>query len=566
MVLDAQELSEIRRFASRDALHVAVMARRGFSRIMSFDAGFARALPHRPAPRVRCGPLLDRVFNMQIMKTAASWLAFACGAVLLAAPSPEVIRVREWRAKNERAIVNELMQLVAMPSIASNKADIGRIADALTTMFQKRGFGVKRIETPGSPVLVAERVAAKPIGTLTFYIHYDGQPTEAKDWTIGQPFAPIAVKDGQRVELPATGPIDPDIRIYGRAVADDKAPIIAFLAAVDGLLASRATLPWTVRVVLDGEEEAGSPNFEAALTANKPMVSADLAIIVDSPRHASNLPTVFYGSRGVVAAQIQIYGATGDLHSGNYGNFVPDPAMALAKLFASMKDDSGTVTIKNFYDDVVPLTASERRAIDEIPNVDRKLLEQFGVAQAEHPDSRIELQHNRPTLSVVGLSSGTVGPGARNAISGSAIGRVEMRLVNGLTDKKQIDRLMAHVREQGYHIVDKAPDTATRRKFPKIVRITPQPGGFPTGKGNMDDPRTAMAANAIRSLDQRLVQMPTIGGSLPFSTFSSALNLPTIGLAVVNFDNNQHAVNENLRVGHLWEAIDIFAALITMPR
>jgi acetylornithine deacetylase/succinyl-diaminopimelate desuccinylase-like protein len=233
---------------------------------------------------------------------------------------------------------------------------------------------------------------------------------------------------------------------------------------------------------------------------------------------------------------------------------------------ASMKDDRGEVIVKGFYDDVVPLTASERRAIDEIPNVDQKLLEQFGVAQSEHPNSRIELQHNRPTLSVVGLSSGTVGPGARNAISGSATGRVEMRLVNGLDAKTQTDRLVSHIRSQGYFIVDAPPDMATRRKYSKIARITPQGGGFPIGKGSMDDPRTAMAANAIRSLDQRLVQMPTIGGSLPFSTFSSALKLPTIGLAVVNFDNNQHAINENLRIGHLWEAIDIFAALITMQR
>ena len=292
----------------------------------------------------------------------------------------------------------------------------------------------------------------------------------------------------------------------------------------------------------------------------------DLAVIVDSPRHASNLPTVFYGSRGLTGAEITIYGATGDLHSGNYGNFVPDPAMALTRLLASMKDDRGNVVIKNFYDGVVPLTASERRAIDEIPNVDQKLLEQFGVAQSEHPESRIELQHNRPTLSVVGLSSGTVGPGARNAISASATGRVEIRLVNGLDPKTQYERLVAHIREQGYYIVNAPPDMAMRRKYPKIARVTPQGGGFPIGKGSMDDPRTAMAANAIRALDQRLVQMPTIGGSLPFSTFAGALSMPTIGLAVVNFDNNQHAVNENLRVGHLWEAIDIFAALVTMRK
>jgi acetylornithine deacetylase/succinyl-diaminopimelate desuccinylase-like protein len=486
---------------------------------------------------------------------------------VLAAPTPQLLKVREWRATHERQILTELIQLVSLPNIAANKADIVKNADALTAMFERRGFAVKRIMTPGSPVLVAERVAAKPAGALTFYMHYDGQPTEAKDWTIGQPFVPAAFKGTQQIDLLAgSGPVDPDARIYARAVADDKGPIIAFLAAVDGLIDAKATLPWTLRVVLDGEEEAGSPNFEAAMMANAASVRADLAVVVDSPRHASNLPTVFYGSRGLAGAEITIYGATGDLHSGNYGNFVPDPAMALTKLLASMKDERGNVVIKNFYDGVVPLTAAERRAIDEIPNVDQKLLEQFGVAQSEHPDSRIELQHNRPTLSVVGLSSGTVGPGARNAISASATGRVEIRLVNGLDEKTQNERLVAHIREQGYHIVNAPPDIATRRKYPKIARVTPQGGGFPIGKGSMDDPRTAMAATAIRALDQRLVQMPTIGGSLPFSTFASALSLPTIGLAVVNFDNNQHAVNENLRVGHLWEAIDIFAALITMTR
>jgi acetylornithine deacetylase/succinyl-diaminopimelate desuccinylase-like protein len=484
-----------------------------------------------------------------------------------AAPTQEVMRVREWRSKNERQILTELIQLVSLPNIAANKADIVKNADALTSMFEKRGFSVKRITTPGSPVLVAERVSPKPAGTLTFYMHYDGQPTEAKDWTMGQPFVPTAFRGANKIDLLAgTGPVDPDARIYARAVADDKGPIVAFLAAVDGLLDTKAALPWTLRVVLDGEEEAGSPNFDAAMIANAASVRADLAVVVDSPRHPSNLPTVFYGSRGLAGAEITIYGAIGDLHSGNYGNFVPDPAMALTKLLASMKDDRGNVVIKNFYDGVVPLTTSERRAIDEIPNVDQKLLEQFGVAQSEHPDSRIELQHNRPTLSVVGLSSGTVGPGARNAISASATGRVEIRLVNGLDEKTQTERLVAHIREQGYHVVTAPPDMATRRKYAKIARVTAQGGGFPIGKGSMDDPRTAMAVNAIRALDQRLVQMPTIGGSLPFSTFASALKLPTIGLAVVNFDNNQHAVNENLRIGHLWEAIDIFAALITMQR
>ena len=489
------------------------------------------------------------------------------GVSLTAAPSQDVLRVRQWRMAHEREILRELMQLVSLPNIATNQADIAKNADLLVKLFEQRGFSMTRIATKGSPVLVARRDAAKPNGTITFYMHYDGQPTDARNWTRAEPFVPAAYKDDTRIDLAAvSGSVDPDVRIYGRAVADDKGPIVAFLAAMDGLIDARVSLPWNVRVVLDGEEEAGSPNFDTAMRDHRELVASDLAIIVDSPRHPSGLPTLFYGSRGITGATLTIYGATGDLHSGNYGNFVFDPAMALTQLIASMKGPDGRVAIKDFYEDVVPLTATERRAIDEIPNIDQKLLDQFGLARPQHPDSRLELQHNLPTLTVVGLQSGTVGAGARNALSATATARLEMRLVNGLDPQRQFERLAAHIRAQGFVIVDGPPDAATRKTHSRIANLTVSSGGFPIGKASMDDPRTKMAANAVRSLDQRLVQLPTIGGSLPFATFSRTLDMPTIGLAVVNFDNNQHAANENLRVGHLWEAIDIFAALLTMQK
>jgi acetylornithine deacetylase/succinyl-diaminopimelate desuccinylase-like protein len=318
--------------------------------------------------------------------------------------------------------------------------------------------------------------------------------------------------------------------------------------------------------VLEGEEEAGSPNFDATLARHADDVRSDLAIMVDSPRHPSGLPTVFYGSRGSVTATVKVYGATGDLHSGNYGNFLTDPTMALARLLASMKDARGNVTIRNFYDDAAPLTEVERRAIDEIPNVDRLLLDKFGLARAEHPESRVELQHNRPTLSITGIESGAVYTGTRSAIPGSASARIEMRLVKGLSAARQLERLVAHIREHGFHVIETDPDMAMRRTHPLIARVHQSGSGFPIGKTAMDDPRTAVAVTAIASLDQRVARLPTIGGSLPFATFSDTLALPTLGLAVVNFDNNQHAVDENIRVGHLWEAIDIFAALVTTRR
>ena len=501
---------------------------------------------------------------MMLLRSLA--LAVIVAPLLVAAPQ-EAQRVREWRARNERAILAELMQLLAVPNLAANRADIAKNADLLTSLFEKRGFRVSRWDTKGSPIVFARRDAAGARGTLLFYMHYDGQPTNAKEWTFGGPFSPQAFLGQTPVDLTSSsGAVDPNVRVYGRSASDDKGPIVALLAALDGIIAAKVSIPWSIRVVLDGEEEAGSPNFDETMKGRATDVKSDLAIVVDSPRHPSGLPTVYYGSRGTATATVKVYGASGDLHSGNYGNFVTDPTMALARLLASMKDDRGNVTIRNFYDDVVPLTETERKAIAEIPPIDAKLLEEFGLARAEHPDSRIEIQHNRPTLSITGIESGAVYTGTRSAIPGSASARIEIRLVKGLSASTQLDRLVAHIREQGFHVIDSEPDAATRRTHPLIARVTRGSGGFPIGKTSMDDARTAAAVKAIESLDQRVARLPTIGGSLPFATFTDMLAMPTIGLAVVNFDNNQHAANENIRVGHFWEAIDIFAALLTMER
>ena len=504
------------------------------------------------------------------MKTIALVMVLLA-VTLSAAPSPEVLRVREWRGKNEGQILTELVQLLSLPNVAANRADIAKNADLLTSMFERRGFQVSRWETKGSPIVFARRDVANARGSVIFYFHYDGQASDPKEWTRGAPYSPAAFLGDQPLTItPQSAGLDPNVRIYARSASDDKGPIVAFLAAIDGLIATKATIPWSIRVVLDGEEEAGSRNFNAAMLEHAAEVKSDYAMIVDSPRHPSGLPTVYYGARGGSGATIKVHGAIGDLHSGNYGNFVTDPAMALAKLIATMKDENNNVTIKGFYDDVVPLTASERRAIDEIPNIDQKLLEEFGLARQEHPESRIELQHNRPTLSVLGLEAGNVYTGTRSAIPGSASARIEMRLVKGLTPAKQVDLLIAHIRAQGFHVVDKEPDMATRRKYPLIAQVTRGGGGGGGGLGiaktSMDNPVTSRAADAIRALNQRLVQLPTIGGGLPFGVFSESLALPSIGLAVANFDNNQHAANENIRVGHFWEAIEIFAALVTMNK
>jgi acetylornithine deacetylase/succinyl-diaminopimelate desuccinylase-like protein len=409
--------------------------------------------------------------------------------------------------------------------------------------------------------------------TIAFYFHYDGQPVVANEWKYAPPFSPVIVPPGQSAHaaplgaLPeASGAIDPESRIYARSASDDKSPIVALLAAVDALDGLKRPFTSNVRVIMEGEEEAGSPNLAAALAKYGDRIKADALFLVDGPRHASGRPTMNFGSRGLMAATITVYGANRDLHSGNYGNWAPNPALDLARLLASMKDAQGRVTIDGFYDDVVPLTASERKAIDEIPDVEPTLMRAYGFSRRENAAERIELRHNQPTLNVNAIEAGGgVGGQGRTIIPASASARIDMRLVKAIDPAKEFDRIVAHVRKQGYVVVDAEPDDAARAAHPKLARVT-RIGGYPAGRTSMDTPLAAAVSRALaEAAGGPIVRLPTLGGSTPFYLFADTLKIPTFGLSIVNFDNNQHGPNENLRIENLWEGIESMAALLTVP-
>ena len=245
-------------------------------------------------------------------------------------------------------------------------------------------------------------------------------------------------------------------------------------------------------MVLDGEEEAGSANFRRFAEARPQALKTDLAITLDGPRHPSGRPTVYFGVRGGAGVTITVYGAAGDLHSGNYGNWAPDPSMALAKLLATMKDDQGRVTIQDFYRDVRPLTAAERQALDEAPNVEAVLARDFGVARPERPDTRLEVKLNEPTLSILVMESGGgLGIPGRSAIPATATARLEVRMVKDLVPETQNTLIADHVRRQGYFVVTgRDPSPEERRAHPKIARVDPRGRGSAASRVSMDDPRS----------------------------------------------------------------------------
>jgi acetylornithine deacetylase/succinyl-diaminopimelate desuccinylase-like protein len=504
------------------------------------------------------------------MKTTIRCAALLAATLTVSAQEDGIVRVRAWRAQHEPQILRELFELVAIPNVATEQADIARNVQALTRMFEKRRFLPETIPTGGAPLVVAERRVPGARRTVAFYFHYDGQPVDARDWTHGPPFTPVIVTDltpaGRALKLDELrGAIDPQWRAFGRSSSDDKGPIVAFLAAIDALDASNVPLTSNVRVLMEGEEEAGSPNLEAAVRAHADRIRADALILVDGPRHASDRPTLNFGSRGLMGAIITVYGASRDLHSGNYGNWAPNPALDLARLLASMKQADGRVTVDGFYDDVVPLTAAERQAIDDIPNVEATLMQAYGFTRRENGAERLELRHNQPTINVNAIEAGGgVGGQGRTIIPGSASAKIDVRLVKAIDPAKQFDRIVAHVRKQGYFVIDSEPDAAIRAAHPMLARVV-RTGGYPAGRSSMETPLAASVAKALSdAAGGQLVRLPTIGGSTPFYLFADVLGVPTFGLSIVNFDNNQHGANENLRIKNLWEGIDSMAALLTL--
>jgi acetylornithine deacetylase/succinyl-diaminopimelate desuccinylase-like protein len=477
--------------------------------------------------------------------------------------------VAEWTARNQRPIVDEFISLLAIPNVSRNDADMRRNAELLKAMFEKRGFAVElQSVTSGAPVVLATLDAVPGAGTLTLYIHYDGQPVDSTEWTKCGPFAPCVMAPGGKVTLdPSVRSFDPDARIYARSASDDKGPIMALLGAMDALRATGSKPTWNLRVVLDGQEEAGSANFRRFVAASGDKLKADLAITLDGPRHPSTRPTMYYGVRGGAGVTVTVFSSRNDLHSGNYGNWAPDPSMMLGRLLGTMKDSTGRVTVAGFYDDVTPLTATEKRALAEAPNVEAELAKEFGVARPERPDTRLEQKLNEPTLNVLQMESGGgfSAPG-RTAIPASATARLAMRLVHGLDPAKMNERVIDHVRKQGYFVVlNRAPTDEERLAHPLLARVDAR-GGSRATRVSMDEPLAQAVAKALTRGSVTPVQLPTLGGSMPFGEFSEGLKLKTVGVSLVNHDNNQHGPDENLRLRNLWEGIDLLASIITMPR
>ena len=281
--------------------------------------------------------------------------------------------VRAWSQANDVAVLRELVEFLAIPNLASDSVNIRRNARHIMQMLERRGARAQLLETPGAPPAVfGELRAPGATRTVMFYAHYDGQPVDTTQWA-NAPWAPTlrtrALADGGSIiPIPSQpGTVQGEWRIYGRSASDDKSPIVAFLSALDALRASNIPPSVNLKFYFEGEEEAGSDHLREALTRHKDLLAADVWIFGDGPVHQSRKQQVSFGVRGVMGVELTTYGPSRPLHSGHYGNWAPNPLVAMSRLIASMRDDDGRILIDGFYDDVDAPSAAERAAIAAAP-------------------------------------------------------------------------------------------------------------------------------------------------------------------------------------------------------
>jgi acetylornithine deacetylase/succinyl-diaminopimelate desuccinylase-like protein len=481
---------------------------------------------------------------------------------------------RDYRRAHEHRILREFVGLLSIPNVASDSENIRRNAARLVGMMTARGLRPRLLEasTPNTPPAVyGEWTAPGATKTIVFYAHYDGQPTDARKWAGTHPWEPALrsaplEKGGRLLPMPSGGErIDPEWRLYARSASDDKAGVMAILTAFDALRAKKISPTVNLKFFFEGEEEAGSPRLVEILSRHRELLAADAWVICDGPVHQSGRKQVVFGVRGDTNVEVTVYGPKRPLHSGHYGNWAPNPGMILARLLASMKDDRGRVTIKGWYDDAEPLGEAERRALAEAPAYDEELKKELGINRPEGAGRPLLELINEPSLNVNGLSSAETGALARNVIPATAVAALDLRLVRGNDYRRQVERLREHIRARGFYVTDREPTDAERLAHPLVAKVVHEPGGYNAERTRMDLPVSRAVVAAVQSTsEQRIVLMPTLGGSLPLSLIRETTAAPTITVPIANHDNNQHAENENIRLQNLWDGIETYAALMTM--
>jgi acetylornithine deacetylase/succinyl-diaminopimelate desuccinylase-like protein len=426
----------------------------------------------------------------------------------------------------------QLIDYVRRPSISAYGEGIGEVAEYIAGVLRDIGLAAEIIPTDGWPMVFGEMAGPDGSPTVMLYGHYDVQPPDPLDEWISPPFEPT-IREG---------------RLYARGVGDNKGQHLAQILGVKALLATRGSLPCNVQVLLEGEEEIGSPQMPAFVRAHRDKLTADLVITSDGPVDDSGRSRIVFGVRGGVNFTLSARGANQDLHSGNWGGVAPNPIWTLVHLLATMKDDRGTVLIDGFYDNVLPLTEAEQSALDVLPVDVDAVKAMLDIENLDQPIDRG--YHERlsawPTFTINGFHGGYGGPSSKSVVPHEAFVKCDIRLVEAQT----ADEIFAKVTD---HVQRVAPGV-------EVIR-----------HGSMDPSKTPLDSPFVEPIRKGIVAaqgeepllLPTLGASLPDYVFTKVLGIPAFNVPYANADESNHAPNENMEVERFFMGVKTGAAMLT---
>lgn len=469
--------------------------------------------------------------------------------------------------KSTQATFREFIDLLKIPNDSAVAQDIQKNVDWLEAAFKRRGFTTRQLPNNGKPMLFAE-YPKKNLNsrTVLFYMHLDGQPVVESQWSQKSPWIPTlrqrtASGKWEEIDIDRLYGLNPnrDWRVFARSSSDDKGPIMMFLAAMDALRAAGMEPELNIKVILDSEEERGSPSISSVAKANRDLLRADAIVVNDGPKHATDKPTLIFGNRGNSSVRVIVFGAKENLHSGHYGNYAPNPAMRLAALLTSMKDESGRVTIPGYYERI-RLTDAERKVLAEVPDDADAIKRRLGIAKAEAVGGNYQEAMQYPSLNILRLNTVAVG----GVIPSRAGADLDLRTTPEMGPDDLYKLFEQHIVKQGYHLVKGEPTDAERAQHDKIASITRLgTGGSKAAYTPIDSALGNWARGALnRTFESPPVIIRMMGGTVPTERMVEALNMPFVIIPLVNADNNQHSYDENLRLGHYYDGVKTFVGLM----
>ncbi len=452
--------------------------------------------------------------------------------------------------------------MLSIPNDGYDSPNIERNIKWCENTFSDLGFKVERViakstspSMPNHPLLIANKFISKDYKTVLIYFHMDGQPVDPKKWNQDDPFIPILSEyvsdnwieiDRNKIKEDP----DPDWRIFGRSTSDDKGPPMMLVNALETLEKLNKKPKFNIKLIIDFQEEMGSPTVVSAVSLHKEKLKSDFLLIIDGPRHPSNKPTLTFGARGISRITLTSYGPIKPQHSGHFGNYAPNPAMNLSKVLSSMKDYDGRVVIPGFYDGVT-FSDEIKLVMDAVPDDEVQIKKELMISSADKVGKNYQEAIQFPSLNIRGLQSGWVRKEVRTIVPDMAIAEIDVRLVKESNPKRLLNLIKEHIISEGAYVIeDREPSSIERLTQKNIIRFDSKIS-YLAYRTEIDSPIGNWASRALKkAFKEEPIKKRTSGGSIPISPFVTTLNVPALTYPSVNKDNNQHSPNENIRVGN----------------